>query len=64
MQGVASKTMTRQCKVLLVKQWHDNARCVWYNNGSTMQGGAGKTMARQCKVLLVKQWHDNARCYW
>ena len=53
MQGVTGITMVPQCKVLLVKQWHDNARCYWYNNGSTMQGVTGKTMARQCKVLLV-----------
>ena len=55
MEGVTGVTMVLQCKVLLVKQWHDNARCVWCNNGSTMQGVTGKTMARQCKVLLVKQ---------
>ena len=53
MQGVTGKTMARQCKVLLVKQWHDNARCVWYNNGTTMQGGAGIAKVRQCKVCLV-----------
>ena len=53
MQGVTCITMVRQCKVLLVKQWHDNGRCYLYNNGTTMQGVSGILMVRQCKVLLV-----------